>query len=397
LARKAANVLLQGIPRAEVAAVVCLTLPNNSRQPVVQPHAVAWRRPQDASFRPSRRLVAEAVQRGQGTLHTWDLRDRSPDFTVMFDYNWAICVPLPGNGDLGWGLYAAGRLQEALNVARAADLLKSDLKFAQVVADIYGALRQVRELQAEQVRVQTSLRLAHEVQAGFFPRKLPQVPGYEIVASSRSPEATGGDYYDVIPLASWRIGLVVADVSGHGLAPSLLMASLRALLRGFALRGEAPPERLLTDLNASMLDDLRPRHFITLVYGVLDPVAHRISWANAGHGPVVLHLATGQDHVRSLVEDEARGCPLGILPEGYQACAPVSLSAGDLLILGSDGVVETRRAGATFGVERLQEVILQHRHRPVQDVHDALLKATMSYHDGPCPDDDLTLLLLRRT
>src|SRR5262249_6987853 len=119
----------------------------------------ASRRPLILSFRPSRRLVADAIRRGQGTLYTWNPREGPPDFTVTADHNWAICVPLPGIREPGWGLYAAGRLQEPPKLPPATDLLKSDLKFAQVVADIYDALRQVRELQAEQVRMHTSLRL----------------------------------------------------------------------------------------------------------------------------------------------------------------------------------------------------------------------------------------------
>jgi serine phosphatase RsbU (regulator of sigma subunit) len=247
----------------------------------------------------------------------------------------------------------------------------------------------------EKVQLLAALKVAHEVQAGFFPRRLPEVPGYDLAASSRSAEATGGDYYDVLGLGPDRLGLVVADVCGHGLGPSLLMASLRALLRGLAPRAPSA-EVLLTDLNDSMYDDLVPRHrFITALYGVLEPSAHRLHFANAGHGPVALHVRAAGGVV-SLAEDEARGCPLGLLHEPYQACTPVDLAPGDLLVLGSDGLVETRRGGECFGLERVCELLQRGRERPLQAVVEELFAETTAFHERQRPDDDLTLLLVRR-
>jgi serine phosphatase RsbU (regulator of sigma subunit) len=248
----------------------------------------------------------------------------------------------------------------------------------------------------EKVKLLTALKVAHDIQAGFFPRQLPNVPGYEIAASSRSAEATGGDYYDVLGLPADRVGLVVADVCGHGIGPSLLMASLRAVLRGLAPRAPSA-EALLTDLNDAMFDDLVPRHrFITIVYGHLLPAEHRFCYGNGGHGPVVLHVQAATRQVRSLVDDDARGCPLGLLKEPYQACRPVDLAPGDLLVLGSDGLVETRNRGECYGMDRLSQFLLEHRERPLPEIVEGLFAETTAFHERPQPDDDLTLLLVRR-
>lgn len=248
----------------------------------------------------------------------------------------------------------------------------------------------------EKVRLLAALQVAHEIQAGFFPRRLPDVPGYELAAGSRPAGAAGGDYYDALALGPDRVGLVVADVCGHGLGPSLLMASLRALLRGLAARAPSP-EALLTDLNEALYTDLVPRHrFITTAYGHLVPSAHRFHYANAGHGPVLLHVRAQPAQVCPLTEDEARGCPLGIVREPYRACTPIDLAPGDLLILGSDGLVETRRRGECFGTERLGRLLLAGRAWPVPDLLDGLFAETMAFHEQPQPNDDLTLLLVRR-
>jgi serine phosphatase RsbU (regulator of sigma subunit) len=175
------------------------------------------------------------------------------------------------------------------------------------------------------------------------------------------------------------------------------MASLRALLRGMAPRARSP-EALLSDLSEAMYDDLVPRHrFITMIYGHLAPSEHRFHYANAGHGPVVLHVQAATGRVHSLVEDEARGCPVGLLREQYEACTPISLARGDLLVLGSDGLVETRREGECFGMERLNEFLLERRDHPLERVVEELFAATTAFHERERPDDDLTLLLVRRS
>jgi len=325
-------------------------------------------------------------------FYRWD-NDVPQNFTLHTAFDWAICVPLPETSSPGWALYAAGRVLSQ-RVLAPDDVPTSDLKFAGVVADIFASLREVSKLHAEQVQRETSLALAREIQASFFPRELPAVAGYEFAAGSRPADATGGDYYDVLSLASGRLGLAVADVCGHGLGPSLLMASLRATLRGFAVH-ELAPEALVSDVGQALYDDLSPRsRFITLLYGSLDSQQHRFCYANAGHGPVALHFRPAGDQFRSLAEDARVGCPLGIFRDRYEGCDPVALEAGDILILGSDGIVEARRNDEPFGMGRLKQLIRRLKDRPLGEVLDEVMEAATSFGDRP--DDDLTLLLVRR-
>jgi serine phosphatase RsbU (regulator of sigma subunit) len=213
---------------------------------------------------------------------------------------------------------------------------------------------------------------------------------------SQPADATGGDYYDVIPLASGKVGIAVADVCGHGFGPSLLMASARAMLRGIAAR-EPAVEQLMSDLAQAMYADLqRVRRFITFLYGTLDPAEHAFHYANAGHGPVALHLNLKDVEFLSLVDDEARGCPLGWFTETYDACTPVRLAPGDLIILGTDGIVETRRDGECFGMERMCEFVLRRCRNPLQTILNELVDASITFNESSSLDDDFTLLILRR-
>jgi serine phosphatase RsbU (regulator of sigma subunit) len=401
LESKVAEVLVAGVANADVAGVVRLTSAEGATEPEVEVRASAQRanlRAGDVVLEPSRRLVHAAVQRRQAVYYRWD-HPIPQSFTAHPACHWALCVPLPETVSAAggsWALYAAGNVLSPQIMAPEEAGPTSDLKFAGIVADIFASLREVNKLQAEQVKRNASLALAQEIQAGLFPRTLPALAGYELAAGSRSADATGGDYYDVLTLASGKLGLVVADVCGHGLGPSLLMASLRATLRGLAVN-EPPPEVLVSDVGQALYADLSPQfRFITLLYGELCPTQHRFCFANAGHGPVVLHFQSATGQFRSLADDDKSGCPLGIIPERYQSGDPVALLPGDILILGSDGIVEAGHDKEPFGMERLMQLIGQLKANPLQELHDEIMEAAMSFAEGARPDDDLTLLLVRR-
>lgn len=249
----------------------------------------------------------------------------------------------------------------------------------------------------EKRKLLVELDLAKQIQMNLLPRDLPDIPNYEFAAISQAAEATGGDYYDVIPQqSSGQIGLVVADVSGHGFGPSLLMATARAILRGIARR-ETAPDILVNELADALFDDLNSnRRFITLLYGMLDPRNHTFRYANAGHGPVALHLQAESSQIHSLVADDARGFPLGWFEEPYAACEPVTLACGDMLVFGTDGLVETRRGSEQFGTKRFCDLLRKHHREPLRDIIEQLKNATIAFNEADALDDDLTLLIVRR-
>jgi adenylate cyclase len=152
LEARVAEVLLRGIPRAQAAAVVRLGAPRPDEKTPVEVRTVRTAGGIAAAFRPSRRLVLEAIRhRRQGVLHVWQGGGASPEFTETAGFDWALCMPLPDDPAPGWGLYLAGRLPGAASGAPVGDgRLKGDLKFAEVVAEVFGALRQVCDLQRRQ-------------------------------------------------------------------------------------------------------------------------------------------------------------------------------------------------------------------------------------------------------
>jgi adenylate cyclase len=149
------DVLLRGIPRAEMAAVVRLKREPSSGAPMVEVRQERTRAATPEAIRPSRRLVSDAIERRrQSVMHIWSSKERTDQFTVTASLDWALCVPLSDDASAGLGLYVAGRILERMALEHAGvsghDLLKSDLKFAELVADIFGSLRQVLDLQRRQ-------------------------------------------------------------------------------------------------------------------------------------------------------------------------------------------------------------------------------------------------------
>lgn len=147
------EVLLRGIPRAEAAAVVQLGAVEMDGEPGVEVRRVEGRRGRPGRFQFSKRLVRDALcRRRQGVLHLWQTGQAGREFTVRPGTDWALCVPLPDEPSPGWGLYVDGRLEQERTAADAT-LLKGDLKFAQLAAEVFGALRQVLELQRREAHL----------------------------------------------------------------------------------------------------------------------------------------------------------------------------------------------------------------------------------------------------
>ncbi|HUG93985.1 MAG TPA: GAF domain-containing SpoIIE family protein phosphatase [Planctomycetaceae bacterium] len=243
-------------------------------------------------------------------------------------------------------------------------------------------------------QLQVSIEMGRSIQASFLPQSLPDVPGYELAAWWQPAEAVSGDYYDILHLPDGRLGIVVADVSGHGIGPSLIMASLRAMLRVVTRTGSSEPQEILRGLSQTIYADLQDSRFITFLMVALDPRTHRLTFTNAGHGPA-LHYCCGTGEFREL---EATGLPIGVLEDGdIEASPPFELRPGDKLLLATDGAIELTDAhGEMFGIARLKQLVLDHCQRPAHELLHVLRQAIVDFHPHVHPPDDVTLLLVGR-
>jgi len=313
----------------------------------------------------------------------------APDQQTGFSTHNILAVPVFSPGD--------DRILGVLEVWNKRTLFDAhDEHLLQAFAAHIGAAldRQSLRSQVRQTReMEQSLEAARNVQLSFLPGRLPDIPGYQLAAWWQPAEAVGGDYYDMVPLPDGCWALAVADVSGHGLAPSLIMASARAMLHVLS-QTSSRPARILNLLSQTIVPDLQAGRFITMFLGSFDPRRHEVRYANAGHAPAIHFRRSSQE----FVDLSATGLPIGV-SDGRckEAAVPLRLEPGDLLVLATDGTIEQRgQTQELFGQRRLRDLILANQGRSAEELVREIKSAITARYDGPHPDDDITVLVLKR-
>jgi len=240
-----------------------------------------------------------------------------------------------------------------------------------------------------------TIELASKIQRNLLPAQPPAVPGLRLAATSRYCDDTGGDYYDFLPFAgpkAGRLGVLVGDVSGHGLEAALLMTTARALLRPRAAKPGSPAE-VVSDVNQELTrDTYGTGRFMTLFYMEIDPASGTAAFARAGHDPALRHdAATGE-----VTELTTRGMALGVAEEAvYETATATGLGPGHTLLIGSDGLWEAENAaGDMFGKARTRDILAQAAGKGPQAVLDALLAALDAFRGAVPLADDVTLVVI---
>jgi anti-sigma regulatory factor (Ser/Thr protein kinase) len=203
----------------------------------------------------------------------------------------------------------------------------------------------------------------------------------------------GGDFYDFLRLDDGRVGLVIGDVSGKGIAAALVMANTQSVLRAVARRGNIAPGQVLAEANEVLYAYIPSGTFVTCFYGVLDPKSGRLVYANAGHDPPYMQRGKDAQELR------ARGMPLGLMPDMPYEEEEADLAAGDDLLLYSDGLVEAHDPeGQMFGFPRLRKLIMAQDVRSGEELVDFLLAELTRFTGADSEqEDDITLVTLERS
>lgn len=236
------------------------------------------------------------------------------------------------------------------------------------------------------------IRVARQVQQHLFPQRPPACPNFDLHGACFPAAATSGDYFDYLPLADDRLGVVIGDVTGHGLGPALLMMATRAYLRAFA-QTHADIGRVLTLTNRALAADVTDGWFVTLLLAQLDPSQRLLHYASAGHCTGYVLARTGAVRVRLYSTD----LPLGIHPDGEFSVAPeVRLNPGEVVVLWTDGVLEARAPdGEFFGEERALDIVRTHGGEPAQEIVAALCRGVRSFTRPQPQQDDMTAIAIK--
>jgi len=231
---------------------------------------------------------------------------------------------------------------------------------------------------------------ACDVQQGFMQHFEPRIATLSHSERCRQMRALGGDCYDFVPLPHNRLGLVVGDASGKGLAAALMISSVQSSLRTAASYAGNDAPAVLDAVNRQVYASSLADRYATLFFGVFDEAGRTLEYVNAGHNPPLVIRGDG-----SLDWLETGGVPLGIFPNASYAQGAVQLDSGDLVIVYTDGVIEAANpAGEEWGIEGLCRVALESRRQRTDEIVDAIFVSVDEF-SRECQADDATVVVVR--
>lgn len=321
--------------------------------------------------RVTRNLLCAPLQSRQGTIGVVEVINRRGDAPFSAD-------------DLRFLDALAGSIAVAIENARFYAQLKEQ------VAALERAVHEHNQL----IALRRELDLAREIQESILPRTFPPFPtrpDIDLFATMVPAQEVGGDFYDFFFIDPHRLGAVIADVSGKGIAAALFMAMSRTLVKSVALEGVAPDE-CLQRVNHLLCLDNGSEMFVSLFYAVLDTRDGALAYANGGHNPPVVVRASG------IAEPlpSTGGVVLGALSDSRYAAGATRLQRGDSLFLYTDGVTEAMNAGGDlFTVERLHAVLAGQAGVGAESIVHKVVSEVRDHAAGAPQSDDITVLALK--
>jgi sigma-B regulation protein RsbU (phosphoserine phosphatase) len=243
----------------------------------------------------------------------------------------------------------------------------------------------------ERQRLEEELELSQVVQRALLPQRIPEIKGIELAAFSRPSEIIGGDYFDFFQFRDGTHGLVIADVSGHGVSAGMLMSSLQTAIRTMAPETDSPAE-VLERINRFYLHNIHFTTFVTVFLACFDPSTLTLSYVNAGHNPPAVRRK--RDGTITWLRPTAPA--IGLAEEFHPRMESISFAEGDSLLLYTDGVTEVLNiSNEAFGKERLAELVQQYADRTAPDLLQGVRQALSAFGGNQPLADDVTMVALK--
>ena len=244
--------------------------------------------------------------------------------------------------------------------------------------------------EAELRQLESELELSQVVQRAVLPQRIPVIEGFDIAAFSRPAQIVSGDYFDFLQFQDGSHGIVVADVSGHGVSAGMLVTSLQMAFH--TLTSESiSPTAVLERINHIYIHNINFATFVTVFFASLDPKTKLLSYANAGHNPPLIYRSsTGE-----MIWLKPTGAAVGLMEYFNVKPANIQLMDGDIVILYTDGITEaiSPQGDEQFGIERLADVIRQNKSLSAEGLASRVRQAMTEFTQGSIPIDDITLVV----
>jgi serine phosphatase RsbU (regulator of sigma subunit)/DNA-binding NarL/FixJ family response regulator len=287
----------------------------------------------------------------------------------------------------GLGILNPGKLEDPYDL----------MPIFQSLADCIATAHEKAQIQARrlsQQRVADELVSAGKIQASILPHRLPDIPGWNLVAKLESARETSGDFYDFIPLENGKLGIVIADVTDKGMGAALFMALSSTLIRTYAIQYPTLPAFAMGTVNRRILSDTRGSMYVTAFFGVLDPQTGRMYYVNAGHPPPFLLSDQKGKPVDRL---KRTGMALGVTQDAAWQQKLIKFSPGDILVLYTDGITEAQNdKGTYFGEERILQAVRSKRESPAPEIQESLLAEVKKFLGGAKVQDDIAIMVVAR-
>lgn len=301
-----------------------------------------------------------------------------------------LLLPLPGRERLLGFISLGPKRSEEPYTPSDLRLLQSVSTQAGLALEISNLVHSLASEAARRERIDREIEIAREVQERLFPQQLPTLPGHTIHGACRPAQGVGGDYYDVLSLEGGSLGLAIGDVSGKGISAALLMASLRASLRGMTMDGPADLAVLISRVNRLVYESSATNRYATFFFGIYQPTNRLLRYVNAGHNPpyVLRH-----NEVHAL---EGGGPVIGLLPDAiYEECR-LLLQPGDLLLAYTDGISEALNLqDQEWGEERMVAAARARLPENASTILRHIVNEADRFASTAPQHDDMTLLLMK--
>jgi serine phosphatase RsbU (regulator of sigma subunit) len=338
----------------------------------------------------SRNLVQQVVEKGQAALvldTTADERFNQAMSLLDAGIRSLVAAPLlDPKGALGMIV-----LSSTIGIRQ---FTEGDMELLTSLAAV-AAMRirntRLAEEALERERLERDVALARQIQVGLLPDILPEIAGWQLYARNIPSRGVSGDFYKIELIDDGSCTAMVADVSGKGIAASLLTASLEALAAGPIHDGEAPDE-IFGRVSHLLFERTPPEKYATGFMATFEPDSGRLKYCNAGHNPGIVLRDGGQVEWM-----ESTGMPLGILPTGTYSTNEITLDRGDTVVLYTDGLTEAENpAEEEYGEERLAQLCASHRDDALPDMAQMIATNQDEFVQGVPYADDRTVVLIRR-
>jgi len=274
-----------------------------------------------------------------------------------------------------------------------------DIMLAEMLAAQAGVVIQKANLIEHLIQKQEmerAMQIARDIQQSLLPKGAPEIPGFDVAGLADPADETGGDFFDYIKLPDGKWAFAVADATGHGIGPALVISETRAIMRACAMLEESCEISvcgIIDTANRMLCNDLDGSSFVTCFLGILDPAENTLTYVSAGHGPMLFYDATDD----RFDEVSATGLPLGIMEDASLEQPTVfHFDEGNMAIITTDGMFEAANSEKKqFGLQRIIEHFRNNKDLSSAELLSSIRQEVASFANT-AQDDDITAIVIKK-